>query len=263
MSKTLILSDIHFANSSSSANSPQALLPLLDDVNTLILNGDTAETLSKKLRGYSVAMTEELIALANETGVEVVLVTGNHDPDISQTDYMERMDKRVLIMHGHAILEGIAPWSWRAPLISSYMKTRPSPDSLDSVLSLVTETALQVGTDAIESKMPSTLRLLAMAPSSVFHILKSWMTFPRRTHEFLKKYSPNTTVCITGHTHRQGVWHRDGVVIINTGCFGKCSFPSAPLAVLLDDEQRSVIVKRIKKTKGCFTRSKTIAEIQV
>ncbi|MCH2146574.1 MAG: hypothetical protein MK073_01985, partial [Phycisphaerales bacterium] len=67
----------------------------------------------------------------------------------------------------------------------------------------------------------------------------------------------------TGHTHRRGVWIRDDVVIINTGCFAKYAFPSRPLAVLLDAVQRTVHVHSIKTTRDGFNLAKSLYEFDV
>ena len=263
MSKTLTLSDIHFSKPSSSALSPQMFTPLFNQIDTLILNGDTAETLSVKLSAPSVELTEELISLASNSGVEVVLITGNHDPDISKTHHVHAFEDRVLIMHGHAVLDGVAPWSWRSKHIKKMVSDRQAPASLDEVLELIAEVSQQVGTDSIEANKPSTLKMASLAVPAVFHILKSWFNFPTLTYNFLKRYSPNTKVCITGHTHRKGVWVRDDVIIINTGCFGRYAFPSKPLAVILDDENRTVNVHSIKTISGEFELAESLCEFAV
>ena len=263
MSKTLILSDIHFSKPSSSALSPQMFTPLFNEIDALILNGDTAETLSEQMSAPSVAMTEELISLASRSGVEVELITGNHDPDISKTHHVHAFEDRVLVMHGHAVLDGVAPWSWRSKHIKKMVSDRLIPASLDEVLELITEVSQQVGTDSIESNKPSTLKMASLAVPAVFHILKSWFNFPTLTYNFLKRYSPHTKVCVTGHTHRKGVWKRDDVVIINTGCFGRYAFPSKPLAVILDDKNRTVKVHPIKTISGEFELAKSLCEFAV
>ena len=239
------------------------LAPLLHGIDTLMLNGDTAETLSKKMSAQSIAMTEELVSVASEADIEVVLITGNHDPDISKRHHATEFDKRVLIMHGHAVLDGIAPWSWRSKHIRELKSQQADPDTLEDILELVTEVSQQVGSETMEAKRPSTMRMASLAAPAVFHILKSWYNFPTLTCKFLKQYAPETKVCITGHTHRQGIWIRDNSVIINTGCFGKLPFPSRPLGVILDRNQNAVYVHPIKVKKGVFQLAKSICKIIV
>ncbi len=263
MSKTLILSDIHFSNPSSSALSAHMFTPLFAGIDRIILNGDTAETLSKRMSASSITLTEELISLTTQSGIDVVLVTGNHDPDVSKIHHVYEFEKRMLIMHGHAVLDGVAPWSWRSKYIKEIMRKNPVPNTLNEMLEQITEASQQVGTDDMESNKPSTLKMASLAFPAVFHILKSWFNFPTLTYNFLKQYAPETKVCITGHTHRRGVWIRDDVVIINTGCFAKYAFPSRPLAVLLDAVQRTVHVHSIKTTRDGFNLAKSLCEFDV
>ena len=263
MSKTLILSDIHFSNPSSSARSAQMFMPLFDGIDRIILNGDTAEALSKRMSDSSITLTEELISLASQSGIDVVLITRNHDPDVSKTHHVYEFEKRVLIMHGHAVLDGVAPWSWRSKYIKELMRKYPTPQTLDEMLEQVTESSQQVGTDEMESNKPSTLKMASLAVPAVFHILKSWFIYPTLTYNFLKQFAPETKVCITGHTHRRGIWIRDHVVIINTGCFAKYAFPSRPLAVLLDSVQRTVHAHSIKTTRDGFKLTKPLCEFNV
>ena len=89
MGKTLILSDIHFCDNNGSVPSFEALQPLWQGCDTLILNGDTASTLSSKLAAPSIKKTEQLVDAANKDSVKTILLGGNHDPDISIVNHVE------------------------------------------------------------------------------------------------------------------------------------------------------------------------------
>ena len=117
MSKTLILSDIHFCKNGSSVPSFESLRALWQGFDNLILNGDTAETLSSTLAEPSIQLTELLVEAANDDKIKVTLLGGNHDPDISDIDYVYLLQEKVLVFHGHAAFQDIAPWSWRSPYI--------------------------------------------------------------------------------------------------------------------------------------------------
>ena len=117
MGKTLILSDIHFCDNKGSVPSFEAIQPLWQGCDALILNGDTAETLSSKLAKPSIQETELLVDAASKDGVQTTLLGGNHDPDISNVDHVYFHNENVLVFHGHAAFKGVAPWSWRAPHI--------------------------------------------------------------------------------------------------------------------------------------------------
>ena len=250
MSKTLILSDIHFCESRLSSTSAQRFQKLFDGINTLILNGDTTEEHSQCSFEASKKQTDELLAMASEHGVQTTIICGNHDPIISELDHVWLCNKSVLVFHGHAAFPEIAPWSWRSKYIlkarESYI--RENGDGFNEQLAAVRKASHEAASGTYRGQRPSLPHMCLLGMPAIFHVLSSWLKFPSLVAEWVEKYAPSAKFIVTGHTHHAGIWKRKGRVIINTGCYG---FPSHPRAVILDDE--SIIVHRLKLSNGFYS----------
>ena len=239
MSKTLILSDLHFGRPSFTITSASQLQTLWKGCDTFILNGDTTEIHSSKNSKHSAEFTSELINLANKDGVQTTLLCGNHDPNCSETDWRWFWDKTILVFHGHVAFAGIAPWSWR----SKYIQERrneyilKSGDGFVEQLSAVRKASFDAASGAFNIHRPKLPQMLMLGFPAVMHVLYGWWKFPSNISHWVSTYAPSAKYIITGHTHHAGNWKRNGRVIINTGCFG---FPSHPRAVIIDDEKITV-----------------------
>jgi predicted phosphodiesterase len=250
MSKTLILSDIHFGKPSSSLTSASQLKNLWSGCDELVLNGDTTEIHSAKHGKQSEDYTSELIDIASNDGVQTTLISGNHDPNCSETDWLWFWDETVFVFHGHAAFAGIAPWSWRA----KYIKKRrneyihKSSDGFVEQLEAVRKASHDAATGAFSKHRPSLPHMLMLGFPAVFNVLHGWWKFPSYVSRWIDSYAPTAKYVITGHTHHAGIWKRNGRVIINTGCFG---FPSHPRAVVIDDEKLTVY--RLRLTGGNYS----------
>ena len=246
MSRTLILSDIHLCKKISSCKTPEQLRPLWKGCDKLILNGDTTEEHGLQTAEQSRKQTQKLIKLADEDGVETILICGNHDPEYSP-NHIWMLDDKVLVMHGHIAFSGIAPWSWRSRYIAQarLQYLQESGDGFEQQLSAVDRASVDAATGKFKSSRPSTMRFLLLTLPAFCHVVLSWLAFPSRIHRWVHKYAPNAKFVITGHTHHAGIWKQDGRVIINTGCFG---FPSHPRAVYIEDKTITVYKLRCKNT---------------
>src|SRR6185369_3991902 len=119
---TRILSDLHFGDERSRVSDLAALAPLLDGVNTLVLNGDCCHT----QEGAVPAEIAALRAFFKERVPRVVFITGNHDPDISTTHELSLADGRVWVTHGDLLFDTLAPWSrLRGRIAGSLARIRP------------------------------------------------------------------------------------------------------------------------------------------
>ena len=250
MSKTLILSDIHFSTSSSTVISAEQLRQLWSGCDELVLNGDTAEAHALQTCEASKKLTTSLINLAECDGVKTTLICGNHDPKISETDFLWFWDKKVLVFHGHAAFSGLAPWSWRAKYI---VKTREqylidSGDGFDEQLAAIRRASFDAASGAFNSHRPSFLRFLLLALPATLHVLLGWWRFPSLIERWVDKYAPSAKYIIVGHTHHAGIWTRNKRIIVNTGCFG---FPSHPRAVIIDNDV--ITVYRLRLSDGNYS----------
>jgi len=252
MSKILILSDIHFCKNGSSVQSYESIRSLWVGFDTLILNGDTAETLSSTLADPSIQLTESLVDAATEDGLQVILLGGNHDPDISNCDHVYLLNEKILVFHGHVAFQGVAPWSWRSPHIQQLRKDhiRSRGDGFMAQLEAVRAASSSVRMKVFEKNRPSYFGLLMFAIPSMFQVLRGWVVFPSLISDWVNAYSPQSSVIITGHTHRPGIWKRGNKTIINTGCFGLRGFPARPKAVVVEGQQISLFT--LQKRGGAY-----------
>lgn len=243
MSRTLILSDTHLGSPrAGSALSADALRPLWQGFDRLVLNGDVAEIHHPKLRVRAVQEASRLLELCEEDGVEPTLISGNHDPFVGAKRVLFMADGQVLITHGDTFHPAVAPWSREAGVLKQelheVMASLPTPGRrLDDKLTAAEHAHLkhwmESDPEAGELKLSHAL-LKPWIPLQVFY---HWWRYPTLAARFARQHAPAARFLIFGHTHRGGIWFRDGVNVINTGCFG---FPSRPRAVIIDDDTLEV-----------------------
>ena len=75
------------------------------------LVGDTAETRVCAWQERGMALREVLRNECRQRGVQLVEISGNHDPDVPAL-LVRFWDGKVVAMHGHALYKEVAPWSW-------------------------------------------------------------------------------------------------------------------------------------------------------
>lgn len=102
-----ILSDLHFRDASSRLTALDQLVPVLSGVSSLWLNGDTCDNQT----GMSSAQLAEIKTFFQGQVPAVRFITGNHDPDISDTHHGSAADGRLFATHGDVFLDEIVPWS--------------------------------------------------------------------------------------------------------------------------------------------------------
>lgn len=250
MSKTLVLSDIHFCRWSTTVESIDQLQPLWHGCDELVLNGDTSEMHSSKHAAESNELTKLLITAATGDGVKTTLICGNHDPAISDVEHLWFCNQQILVLHGHASFKGVAPWSWRSKYIaeSRDAELKNGGDRIEEQLAAVRTASIKAATGVFSNHRPNPLHMAMLGPAAVFHILSGWWRFPTLTAQWADRFAPTAKYIITGHTHHAGIWERNGRTIINTGCFG---FPSHPRAVLIDGE--SIFVYKIEKRDNQYS----------
>lgn len=217
----------------------RALRPLWQGFERVVFNGDTAELQMPRVKAAAEREVAALRAMAAADGVRLTLVCGNHDAHISDTQHLTLMDGRVLVMHGHALHPGIAPWTRAAGPMSrmTHEGLAKTPgalaDCLDHRLSLARRVAFDgFGLD------PTTHTERGIRPWDVItkpmdalRVFSFWRSVPRLAAEFMERYTPETQAVVMGHSHRQGVWRRGGRTVMNTGSF---DFPGRPRAVIAE-----------------------------
>ncbi|MBT8486625.1 MAG: metallophosphoesterase family protein [Phycisphaerae bacterium] len=262
MSATLILSDLHLGRPHGSAGHADALRPLWAGVDRLIINGDTAEVHHPRHRRAAADETLRLCELCEQDGVELTLLSGNHDPFLSDLRHLQLAGGAVFVTHGDVLHPAIAPWSPAAGRIRlrreaalASMGAEPR-DRLAALLEVSQHAAFAEWADLerLESEAAGSSVLgMLLRPWALVATLRYWREFPDIADRFLTEHAPETRFALFGHTHHDGIWERNGRTIINTGSYG---FPGRPLAVRLTDEM--ILVERVRRRHGHFGRGDAI-----
>ena len=242
-SHTLILSDLHLGRPSHAAISADALRPLWQGFERLILNGDIAEVHHPEHRVKAAWQAMRVIDLCEEDGIELVLLSGNHDPFISDHRKLSLANGQLFITHGDVFLPAVAPWSPNASKLKKANREALAALEIDALDDLerrlkAAQHASHAEWDDLEAQnQHSTIFSMLTRPWSVFQVLWHWRQFPKIVSEFAATHDIESKYIVTGHTHHQGIWTVDDRVIINTGSFG---FPGKPLGVALRESVLSV-----------------------
>lgn len=253
LNSTIVLSDLHLCKRLSIIEDVTQLRALWQGFDELILNGDTEESYSKKYAPRSQEARRTLVKIAEDDGVRVHLLNGNHDPMISNAHAYTLCEDKVLIMHGHAVFKEVAPWTWYAPQIVAHRDEllREFGDSYESQLRTTQLASDRSAKSRATINRPSIIALPFKMAWCVAKILQTWHRFPLITEKWLATYAPKTKIVVVGHTHHAGVWNVHGRVIINTGCF---AFPSHPRAVIVENNTLKVVRIRKNNNKFCLAQ---------
>ncbi len=238
--RTLILSDTHLGRPRCAAVSADALRPLWAKCTHLILNGDVAEVHHPTHWSQAARQTLHLFDLCENDGVHLTLLSGNHDPFISDLRHLHLAHEEVFVTHGDVMHPAVAPWSPRAGRMreryEQAMAALPPDqrDRLEAMLS-VSQAASHAEWDQLQDEAGrSTVSRMLMRPWAIGQVLWYWRAFPHVAARFMVRHTPRSRFAILGHTHRPGIWTIDNRIIINTGSFG---FPGKPRAVTIDDDR--------------------------
>ena len=123
-----ILSDLHLFDAATQVRDLRQLEPLLADVHTLVINGDSCEL----LHGHNAGRLPAMQRFFRERVPEVIFVTGNHDPAISEVHELLLADGRVWVTHGDICFDDLTPWSRNQPelvaLVRAELAREPAGD---------------------------------------------------------------------------------------------------------------------------------------
>lgn len=221
-----ILSDLHLGHPASKIGSVAALRPLLAGAGTVVFNGDSWQELSNAHRPRSEAMLGELKQLCSDLDVAPVFLSGNHDPGWPGKGWVELAGGRVVVTHGDAVMWGGSPWSREAFARADQVKAlwaahREAECDAGERLKLAREMARVLKAPAIPKGRSIGRRILdaVSPPKRALEILRVWVALAEEAEGFAERYFPRAEVLVIGHFHRQGVWTRNGRVIVNTGAF--------------------------------------------
>jgi len=262
-----IFSDLHYGERSSRVRSLKQLAPLLDGVDTLILNGDTLDTRHGPYPEHTAAVVAEVKEFLGRATPKIIPLSGNHDPDFSALHALELANGRVLVTHGDTLFEDIVPWGRDAPDIRRQIAaglaalTPAERDSFAAQAAIYrrVSAALPQRHQAernLFKYVVSFIRDTFWPPTRFLHVLRAWREAPERAAALARQHWPEARFIILGHLHRPGIWQsRDGRVVINTGSFcppfGAC---------LVDLTPGRLVVRRIAARGGAFYPGRQVAE---
>ena len=258
MQRVLVLSDLHFGLPARRTPTPRMLRPLWQNVDHLLLNGDTCELHQPAMREQSIKALRTLMDLCREDGVGVSILAGNHDPFISPLQRCTLVDGRVLVTHGHDIHR-----TRPRPLVDGQQSEVGTAASLtgrhqfdDDAFKDAIERSDRFAPPEHELQAPQTLLdsipWSASKPFLVLKILRYWRDFPGFARRYRSQVASEAKVVLVGHSHRDGAWTTDGCTVLNTGSW---TWPGRPHAVYIDGTVLRMC--RIRKRSGTAQASDT------
>lgn len=255
-----LISDLHLGHDVSTIRNASELAPLLGNISTLILNGDTFEARLPRFMDRSRKLLDGLREMADSREVRLVLINGNHDPTHWPHDFLDLSGGKVFVTHGHVLLPMVSPWSSKLKYCRPAMQAISDDYSAEELKSLdarfertrrwsetmIATEVRQRGSGAA-AKLSMALREV-WPPSRPWNVAKVWTTLPWIASRFAEEFRQESKVMLFGHTHRAAWWRRKGRLLVNTGGF--ISF-AKPLAVDFPNE-RGVILRKVEFDGGLY-----------
>jgi UDP-2,3-diacylglucosamine pyrophosphatase LpxH len=241
--RIIILSDLHLGRAHNAAVSAEALRPLWRGASHLVINGDTAEVHHPRNWARAARQTIQLFDLCEADGVQLTLLSGNHDPFVSDIRHLHLAGGEVFVTHGDVLHPAIAPWSPAAARMrevhdAALDAIEPESHSLlEARLKAAQHASHAEWTDLEREAGRSSVLNMLMRPWKLIKVLHYWRVMPRLAAEFLREHAPDARYMLIGHTHRPGIWTIGERTIINTGCFG---FPGRPWAAVLENGELTI-----------------------
>jgi hypothetical protein len=265
-----ILSDLHYGDRSSALTSLTQLTPLLDGVSQLILNGDTLDTRPSSTPERTAALLTDIRNFFAHSAPPTTILTGNHDPDISEIHLHALLAGALFITHGDALFDDLVPWSRDAALarqlvVRELSALPPSERSqLHPLLSAYRRAAYAI--PQRHHSDPHGLRYLLgflqdtiWPPGRVFRVLRAWREAPHRAAAFVQHHRLPARFFAMGHTHRCGITHTpSGLIVLNTGSF--CP-PCATGAIDITPDR--LLFRRVERRQDAFHPGPVTAEFSL
>ncbi len=236
--RIVIISDTHLGRPGVSAKSPDALRPLWAEADELIVNGDLAELHDPKYRVRAARHVLRLQDICAADGVELTLLSGNHDPFLTDQRHLSLCGGQVFVTHGDALHPAISPWTGSAAELRKFNEKALSMLTEEERAGFIEQFAAAQHASHVKwdkaanepSRRASRPKRLVEMTRKIASTLWYWHTLPRRAAEFARQHAPEARFFIFGHIHRAGIWTINDIEIINTGCYG---FPIKPRAVVI------------------------------
>jgi predicted phosphodiesterase len=258
--RALIISDTHFGRTHRwpwhRPLTPESLRPLWQGFDDFIINGDVAEVHHPRHWSRAARMVLRLHDLCEADGVRLTLLSGNHDPYLTDLRHLHMAGGAIFMTHGDAFHPAIAPWSPAAGRLRAAHEralTRLEAlghNDLESRLQAAQFAAHAEWAELEHEAGQSTMLNMLLRPRAAARVWRYWRAFPQLAADFGAEHAPRARFIIVGHTHRSGFWSLGERVVINTGSF---EFPGRPWGVAIDDAALSV--HRIEREGGGYRLS--------
>lgn len=171
--------------------------------------------------------------MLREMDIGGVFLRGNHDPGISELEFVALQKEKALVIHGDCLFENLSPWNpkiWK--LESRFGEIRATfaesdlQKCLDTRLDYTQQCRLVASGDEERSLSPGFKNLrsairLVHPPRRPIEILRCWLETGKRIEKFEQIYSPGKKWILIGHTHRPGIYrlNHGQLIGVNTGGF--------------------------------------------
>lgn len=263
-----IFSDLHYGDKSSRVDRLQGLTPLAEGATSWVINGDLLDTRAGPRPDLTRECREQAAAYLRDLGLPATLLTGNHDPDISDVHFLSLAQGRVFLTHGDALYDTIVPWGQDAPYVRRRMAEERARRGSAARPTLAEELAIfRIIAAEIPQRHQSErnrlryLRRLAAdtiwPPWRVPSIFAAWLSYAGRARGFSARHAPGAQFVLNGHTHRAGIWRKPGApTILNTGALCR---PFQAWAIDLAEER--LLIREIEPRQGEFRLGRRVAEL--
>lgn len=267
---TRIFSDVHYGDRASLVRQLTQLRPLLGEADAVILNGDTLDTrVGGPNPAHTAATRAEVLALGNGASAPVTFLTGNHDPDLSPTHWLELAHGQVFVTHGDVLFDDIVPWGRDARTIRQMLDSALGGMTPVDLANLSFPQRMEVWRSiarAIPQRHQSERHPLKYAahfiadtvwpPTRFLKIFGAWRQEPIRAAALIARQHPRARFIVLGHTHRPAIRTLPGgPVVINTGSF-TAPFGGYTVEVI----PGRLRVRRTEKRAGEFRPGTLVAE---
>lgn len=263
-----IVSDLHIGHKASIIDSLQALRPLAEGADWLIFNGDTLELKYGDRDASNYNSTEQKRLFDEEVAkwpCKVSVITGNHDPEISEIHSLNILGGQVFVTHGDGLFSDITPWSSNIKNLKKFSThidpcaTGTTEQHLHDYLVLHKQLAI-IAHQHDKDYNPTLWGKLkiffhqAWPPTTPFKILKCWREVPDRATSLASRFSLSPKFIVVGHSHYPGIWKRGEQTVINLGSY----FPW-PGALCIDIDSETLKVRKIRKRQNNIRIGRAIA----
>lgn len=227
--KVRFISDLHLGHPKTKITDVRQLQFLFEDCTHLVVCGDLCEDRPSPYQEIGREMREAFISMSQNTGVKLILLAGNHDPN-EEASILHIKEQKLYALHGHALFKNIAPWGWEYlknkklchELICSY----PDADTnIYSRLELARKMSLIVPPifhqkKKTKNKLLGFLLHSAWPPERPIQIIRAWLTMLGKMHQFSQTFFNDSEIVIFGHFHRRAYSYKKNRLCLNLGaCF--------------------------------------------